>query len=315
MYGYENYQRVKETVAERRRRAIADADARNLAHREENEDIRLIDRELVSTGLRLFKEACIGGDVEKIKQRNISLMKRRGEVLRSLGLPEDYTEPRFTCATCADTGFVGSRMCTCFRELLLKENIKSSGIGSLIERQSFANFSVKDENPEIAKSLRRNKREAERFVKEFSTGAGGKNLVLLGKTGTGKTHISTAIAKELIEAGYEVLYDSAENILQAFVNDRFSDRVRSHEPESAKYLECDLLIIDDLGSEFINNLTVSCLYNLLNTRLIRGLSTVISTNLAPTDIQSHYDDRIYSRLLGSDSTVLMFEGRDKRIFK
>lgn len=315
MYGYDNYQRVKEIIAERRQTAIAEADARNLDLREKNEDIRLIDRELVSTGLRLFKEACVGGDVEGVKARNLALMKSRTEILASLGLPEDYTEPQFTCRVCSDTGFEGARMCSCFRELLLKENIKSSGIGALIERQSFDNFSTKDTDPEIAKSLRRNKKEAQRFVAEFESKERTRNLVLIGKTGTGKTHISTAIAKELIERGYEVLYDSAENILQAFVNDRFADRLRAHEPESTKYLECDLLIIDDLGSEFINNLTVSCLYNLLNTRLNRALGTVISTNLSPSEVSDRYDDRIYSRLFGSDSTVLMFEGKDKRIFK
>ena len=118
----------------------------------------------------------------------------------------------------------------------------------------------------------------------------------------------------MIESGYEVLYDSAQNIVAAFEQDRFkSGYGTGYEPKGDKYMECDLLILDDLGTEFVNQFTVSCLYNLLNTRQNKGLSTVISTNLSPEELSKKYEDRIYSRIIGSDSTILLFEGKDRRL--
>ena len=152
-------------------------------------------------------------------------------------------------------------------------------------------------------------------AKDFAAGFGesSKNLLLIGPTGTGKTHMSTAIAKALIEKGVEVLYDSAQNIVSAFEKDKFRSGYGAYEPEGAKYLECELLILDDLGTEFASQFTVSCLYNLLNTRMNKGLPTVISTNLSPSELSEKYEDRIYSRIVGADSRILLFKGKDKRL--
>ena len=154
-----------------------------------------------------------------------------------------------------------------------------------------------------------------KVAKDFAEGftRDSKNLLLIGNTGTGKTHISTAIAKTVIEKGYEVLYDSSQNIVSAFEQDRFKSGYGPCEPKGDKYLECDLLILDDLGTEFVNQFTVSCLYNLLNTRINKGLSTVISTNLSPAELSSKYEDRIYSRIVGCDSQILLFGGSDRRL--
>lgn len=311
MYGYENYQKVKEIIDNRYATANAEADIRNAQVREESPEIRDIDRELVTTGLRLFKAACTGADITPIKQRNIALMERRAEILIELGYTADYTLPRYTCTRCGDTGYIGDRMCSCFRELLVKANIRSSGIGTLIERQSFENFDTSSPDPEIAKRNRKNLKNAKDFVANFGNGK-SPNLLLLGNTGTGKTHISTAIAKELIELGYEVLYDSCENILQSIISDRFDSRGQNA-PTGKRYSECDLLIIDDLGAEYINQLSISTLYNLINTRINRGLPTIISSNLAPELLRTTYDDRIYSRLFGPDTNIMMFLGNDRRL--
>jgi DNA replication protein DnaC len=138
-------------------------------------------------------------------------------------------------------------------------------------------------------------------------------LLLIGKTGTGKTHISTAIAREIISQGFDVVYDSAQNIVADFEADKFRSGYGT-EPKSEKYLECDLLIIDDLGTEFSSQFTVSCLYNLINTRANRAMATIISTNLSAEELARKYEDRIYSRLVGVGTRVLVFEGRDRRIF-
>ena len=203
-------------------------------------------------------------------------------------------------------------MCSCLREGLIKATIISSGIGKLIEKQSFDNFSldIYDESEKAKERMKRNLDAARDYVEGFSKHRG--NLLLIGPTGTGKTHISTAIAREVISRGYDVLYDSAQNILADFDDDQFRRRY-DDEPKGKKYLECDLLIIDDLGTEFSTQFSVSCLYNLLNTRQNRALATIISTNLSPEELSKKYDGRIYSRIIGSETKILAFVGKDKRI--
>ena len=154
---------------------------------------------------------------------------------------------------------------------------------------------------------------AKNYVRDFSKKR--DNLLLIGPTGTGKTHISTAIARELIHKGYDVIYDSTQNIIADFEADKFKSGYTKSEDLSEKYLDCTLLIMDDLGTEFSNQFTVSALYNLLNTRQNRGLATVISTNLSPDELARKYEDRIYSRIIGGTSKILPFEGKDRRVAK
>ena len=312
MYGYDNYQKVKELIEKRRESAIREAEARDAELRLESREIREIDAELTGTGLLLFKTACAGGDLAAIRERNLALVKKRGEVLVSLGYPADYSEIKYTCPICCDTGYEGSKLCSCFREELIKENIRSSGIGNLIEKQSFDNFRLdiyKDEA--IKKEMTHNLNEAKRYADEFSRDS--KNLLLIGTTGTGKTHLTTAIARTVIEKGFEVIYDSAQNVVAAFEYDRFKSGYGQCEARGDKYLECELLILDDLGTEFSNQFTVSCIYNLLNTRINKGLPTVISTNLGAGELLSRYEDRIYSRIIGQDTVILRFLGKDNRL--
>ena len=312
MYGYDNYQKVKELIEKRRESAIREAEARDAELRLESREIREIDAELTGTGLLLFKTACAGGDLAAIRERNLALVKKRGEVLVSLGYPADYSEIKYTCPICCDTGYEGSKLCSCFREELIKENIRSSGIGNLIEKQSFDNFRLdiyKDEA--IKKEMTHNLNEAKKYADEFSRDS--KNLLLIGTTGTGKTHLTTAIARTVIEKGFEVIYDSAQNVVAAFEYDRFKSGYGQYEARGEKYLECELLILDDLGTEFSNQFTVSCIYNLLNTRINKGLPTVISTNLGAGELLSRYEDRIYSRIIGQDTVILRFLGKDNRL--
>ena len=297
MYSYENYDKVKNEIEKRRLQAIADADMRSEYLREINPEIKDIDDELSQTGLLLFKTACSGGDISPIRKRNTELTARRREIIKSLGYPEDHTDVHYSCKDCSDTGFInGTKMCHCFREALVKATIASSGIGDLIDKQTFDNFDLEwyKDDSEAYEAMR-------------------SNLLLIGKTGTGKTHISTAIAREIISLGFDVVYDSAQNIISDFEADKFRSGYGT-EPKSAKYLDCDLLIIDDLGTEFQSSFTVSCLYNLINTRHNRGLATIISTNLSPDELVKKYEDRIYSRLVGHGTHVLLFRGKDRRIF-
>ena len=313
MYTRENYAASKAEIEQRRLNAISTAEERNALLALESKEIRDIDRELSGTGLLLFKTACMGGDIEPIRKRNTELNQKRRELLVKLGYPEDYTDPQYVCKTCSDTGFVGTKMCSCLKQLLITKNIQSSGMGNLIDKQSFDNFNldVYSSTPEIKERMQRNLKIAKAFAEKFASHHG--NLLLIGTTGTGKTHVSTAIARVVISQGFDVLYDSAQNIIDDFETDKFKSGHSRTESVSDKYLECELLIIDDLGAEFVTQFSISALYNLINTRQNKGLSTIISTNLSASELAGKYEGRIYSRIVGADYTVLRFEGEDRRI--
>ena len=313
MYSYENYVKVKEELERRRTSAIAAAEEKNEELRRLSPEVRKIDEELSATGMLIFKTACSGGDITPIRKRNEQLTARRTEIILSLGLPKDYTEVHYSCPKCSDSGYVGTAMCKCLREDLIRATIQSSGIGNLIDKQSFDNFSLDyyKDSPEVYERMKNNLHCAKEYVRRFSERP--SQLLLIGKTGTGKTHITTAIAREIISQGYDVIYDSVQNIISDFESDKFRSGYGAYESKSEKYSECDLLIIDDLGTEFTNQFTVSCLYNLLNTRQNKGLATVISTNLSYEELERKYEDRIFSRIVGSGSRILVFSGRDRRI--
>lgn len=315
MNSRENFQRALEIIDNRRKASEAAADARNLEVRSLSPEIAEIDRELTRTGLELFRAACEGQDLAPIKDKNQALVARRRELVVALGFPADYTELKCSCAVCADTGYDGSKICKCMKELIVTMNIESSGMGNIIKNQSFDNFDLewyRSSGEEVYNRMAHNLKVAREYARDF--GKSGANLLLIGTTGTGKTHISSAIASEIISRGFDVLYDSAQNIIEAFRNDQFYRSAKNPESEAEKYLECDLLIVDDLGAEFTNQFSVAALYNLINTRQNRNLSTIISTNLSPEELASRYEGRIYSRIIGSDYNVLVFRGKDHRVF-
>lgn len=322
MFTREIYDLAKSEIDARRDRAEGSASVREAELRSLSPEIKEIDKELSKTGLLIFRTAIKGADITPIRQRNEKLVAQRRAAILALGLPEDYDTPKYTCPICSDTGRDDSgKMCVCFREIMRTETIKASGMGQLIEKQSFENFDLshcrelgEDYYAQMAGILEYCKRYAQGFSE-----TSGQTLLFIGKTGTGKTHLSSAIARQVIERGFSVMYDSSSNIFRAFEDDQFNkDRFRhsrgeAFEPRSEKYMNTDLLVIDDLGTEFITQFTVSCLYNLINTRQNKGLSTIISTNFSPDEISRKYEDRLYSRLLGSETVVLQFVGPDYRL--
>ncbi len=317
MYTYDNFNKVKDMIADRCAEARRMSELRSAEMRGLSSEIAEIDEELRGTGMLIFKTACAGGDINAVKARNQELVARRRAIIKSLGFPEDYTDVKYSCPECKDSGFLeNTKMCSCFKSLLVTENIKSSGMGSLIERQSFDNFNLEvyAYDAEVYRRMEYILSESKKFAESFGKAKTARSLLFVGNTGTGKTHISTSIAKRLIERGYDVLYETTQNIISAFENDRFRSGYGPHEPESDKYLECDLLIMDDLGTEFSNQFTVSCLYNLINTRRNKGLCTIISTNLSPKELATKYDDRIYSRIIGEGTLIYNFGGKDHRLF-
>jgi len=256
-----------------------------------------------------------------VKKTNAALLKKRKSLLESSGYKENYAEPVYECANCEDTGYIGEAMCACLKKALAEESVKYSGIGRSIKNQTFKNFDLNyyDKKKSTDKLIKESPyihmkevfEECKKFVENFG-GENAKNLIFMGAPGLGKTHLSSAIGCEVIKKGFDVFYDSAQRILYSFEQERFS-RSGVFDPDVIeRYMTCDLLIIDDLGTEYPGSMSVSALYNLINMRLLDKKIMIISTNLTGNEMQAKYESRIISRVFG-EFTVLNFIGEDIRL--
>lgn len=277
-------------------------------------ELKALDYELSSTGLQILGATLQGKEgleerIAAIKKKNKELQKKRASLLISKGFDENYTEQVFECEKCRDEGYVNEKMCSCLRNALITKQLEASGVGQLISGQSFENFSLDMYPSDVREGMACLFDDLKEYALSFSKDS--SNLLFVGGTGLGKTHLSTAIAKTVIEKSFYVVYETATNIFSDFESDRFRDRYAGEEPVAKKYMECDLLILDDLGTEVVTNFTVSCLYNLINTRLNKRLPIILSTNLNSAEIRKLYNDRITSRLFG-DFEIKVFRGTDNR---
>ena len=277
-------------------------------------EIREIDIDLSGVGAEIVKATLMGKNgiderIAKIKEKNLALQSKRAELIKALGFCADYTEPPYECNNCNDTGYTGVKLCSCYKNALIMKAYESSGLGNLLKKQSFENFSFDSFEGDEAVRVRKNYDALLNYTDSFC--GSDDSILLAGGTGLGKTHLTTAVARKLIDKGYDVIYESAQNIFADFDRDRFLDRFGGEEPISYKYLDCDLLIIDDLGAEMVSAFSVSCLYNIINTRLNKGKPIIVSTNLSSSEIRKMYQDRITSRLFG-EFLILPFTGTDYR---
>ncbi len=319
-YNRANYIRVREEFADKNLRAKKAAEERAAELHAKFPDVAAMDRVLSETGLRIFAESMKGSAglderIAKLKSENAELRRIRGQFLVEHGYPADYSSVKYECPKCSDTGFVGAKMCDCMKRELILAGYESSGIGQLIRTQSFETFDLGyyRQTPEQFRYMEHVLSSCRAFAGNFGKdGEKGRNLLFVGTTGLGKTHMSTSIAKVVIEKGFDVVYDTAQNILSDFEFERFGRSYNdSSESKTERYFDCDLLIIDDLGAEITNQFTVSCLYNVINTRLNNSRSTIINTNLREKEIRERYNDRITSRLFG-EYQAFLFYGKDIR---
>ena len=293
-----------------REKALNEAYQKTLALDEKYPDIAEIDKELSLVSSRIVSamrsENC-EDEITRIKERNLALQEARRQKLLSYGIPEDYDTPVFSCPVCSDTGYDGKTFCSCVIKMCAVDAYLSSGLGKALLDQTFESFSLKYYGGKSRDDMSDVLDTCLDYANNFGTGA---NLLLTGGTGLGKTHLSSAIAQKVIDKGYTVIYESAQTVFDAFESVRFG---RGND-DTSKYLTCDLLIIDDLGTEFSTQYTAAVLYQLLNQRLVNGKSVVLSTNLGGKELLKRYGERIYSRLLGSFDTCV-FSGNDVRLIK
>lgn len=319
-YQKDNYKRIREEYATKALEVQKEADERRIELYTKIPEARELDGRLASFGLRIMQAALYGGDTEKaiaeLRAENEKILMARAELLRMNGFPADYTEPHYACDRCKDSGYVGIKMCECMRMRLIEAGMESSGLGALMKTQSFDNFSLSfyQKTPTEAAHMTQLYQDIRDYAENFTlTGdQPPKSCLFLGGTGLGKTHLSTAIARTVIERGYDVFYNSAVGMLSDFEFRRFGNGLASSDGDNTeRYTECDLLIIDDLGTEVVNQFTLSCLYHVINTRLNLKKPTIISTNLTSADLRKTYTDRITSRLMG-EYKVCAFYGTDVR---
>lgn len=320
-YNKDNYARVKMEIEKRREDALESAKIRLLEVHTACPDIRSIDLELSKTGILVMEEITKGGAnlderIENIRLDNLELQEQRRALLVANGYPGDYTDIHYTCKRCSDTGAVGTKMCSCMKRMLSIEGMKSAGISKLFETQNFDSFNLTyyAYDQRVYNLMKAYFGLCVEYAEGFNKDT-VENLLFLGNTGLGKTHLSTAIAACVIEKGYDVCYNSVQNIMNEFEAERFGRSYNDRSPSALdKYFDCDLLVIDDLGTEAATQFTVSCLYNIVNTRVVSGKPIIINTNLTHEDMRKKYTDRVASRLFG-EFTVLHFQGRDIRFLK
>ena len=283
--------------------------------------LREIDSELRKTSARVMA-ACFrkGTDtqtaIEQLKRENLALQRERAWILESNEISPDDLADTPICTACGGTGYVGAVMCGCLRELCRQEQKKelSSILGG---KERFEHFRLDVYPDAIDPALGVSPRmlmqcilqSAQHYARTFSPASG--SILMLGATGLGKTYLSACIARAVADRGFSVAYESAIRVFADFEAEKFGNRGEETNDPTRRYFACDLLILDDLGTEMTTQFTVSALYQILNTRLLEGRPTIVSTNLPLGDIAPRYSAQIYSRLLGA-YRLYKFYGDDIR---
>lgn len=321
-YSQEVYSRAAEMLERRRERANLEAQDRFDEISEKLPGLDIIQRKLAQIGLNISKVFLYSkdkqADIEQLMKESLDLQEQKKAILTKNGYSENALDVQFTCSACKDTGFIGSRRCKCHNELL--KDIERSNLAKIapLEDCTFETFDTRYYPEQVMENgisprdkAERIKNSCSRYAVNFSRTA--KNIMFMGGTGLGKTHLSLAIANVVINKGYSVVYGTAQNILSDLQNENFGrdDNLRYYE---RAVLNCDLLILDDLGTEFKSSYTVACLYNIINTRLSAKLPTIISTNFTLDELEEKYDQRITSRITGEYSQLILV-GNDIRYIK
>lgn len=284
-------------------------------------EIAEIDSQISVMAINFAKSVRNNEDAEKsvelFRKECEEINKLRKKLLTDNGYPEDYLDESFICTTCNDSGYVDGKVCKCFEEKIIEEIKRESNLPLIMDSQNFETFNINyysDEGSPSPREIMTAVRDmCVKYSEEFSSNS--PNLLFYGGTGLGKTFLSSCIAKRVMDKGYSVFYQSAYKIFSMFDKVKFDDdkdeMVKFHTQNA---YDVDLLVIDDLGTEFITTYTAEVLFDLVNTRLNSGKKTIINTNLGPEELEKIYSSRITSRLFG-EYIPIEFYGKDIRILR
>ena len=285
--------------------------------------LKEIDGLLRSTTSRIISGALRRGSdptaaIAALREENLSLQAEKAELLSRMGLPMDCLDEVPACSQCGDSGYSGGNVCRCLRKYYAREQQKELSRMLDLGSQSFDSFNL-DWYPEqydaaYGSSARQTMETVYDICADYANQFGKKpaNLLMFGLPGLGKTHLSAAIAREVSDKGYSVVYDTATHVFERFEAHKFGREDAAG--DVSRVLGCDLLILDDLGTEMTTAFVQSALYQIINTRLIEKKSTIISTNLRVRELTQRYSPQIASRIEG-EYQLLPFVGDDIRRLK
>lgn len=288
--------------------------------------LREIDGELRSTMSRILAGALRRGTdprpaVEALRKQNLGLQEERKLLLEQMGLPADCLEEKPACPLCGDTGYRGGGMCRCLRAYCAREQQRELSRMLDLGSQSFETFSLEwyseEDSPELGISPRENMDWIFRICKRYAAafGPGSGSLLLTGDPGLGKTFLSAAIAREVSGDGWSVVYDTAVHIFDRFEARKFGREAGEEiEADVERVLDCDLLILDDLGTEMTTPFVQSALYSIVNGRIMNRRASILSTNLKLDELSRRYSPQTASRIEG-EYQILPFFGKDIRKLK
>lgn len=312
------FDQALETVKKRRLAAIQEQERRSDQIRREIPETAELDRQLRAACMEIVNVLGQPGSAEKVRavaQHSMDADKMLRQLLVAKGYPADYLDLHYTCTECNDTGFCRNRPCKCLVHEIGRIGAEALNRQSPLALSSFQSFSLSYYSSlptEQYQAMERILNTCRSYAEDFSPERSG-SLMMLGDTGLGKTHLSLAVAGALLEKGFSVIYDSAGSLLRKMENDQFRRGGSDPQEDTASLLqECDLLILDDFGTEFDYAYNRSAVYTLINGRISSGKPIIVNTNLTLKEIQARYGDRILSRLLSS-SNILQFYGKDIRI--
>ncbi len=263
-----------------------------------------------------FEIGRLSGDnqsMDVLRQKLAAVIARKKSLLKEAGLPEDYLEPVYECPDCKDTGYIGTEKCHCFQQRTIKLLYAKSNLELLTSTNNFNKLSEEYYGGDDLAHFQAAEKISKSFVKNFRTDY--QNIVFYGTVGTGKTFLSICIAKELLDQGTAVIYFSSSDLFRQLSDYAFDYNSKSELENLCDYLyNCELLIIDDLGTELTNSFVIAQLFTILNERDLRHRSTIISTNLSLQEIHGRYQDRVFSRIM-SHFQLLKLTGTDIRLQK
>ncbi len=307
-YKNEYYEKALTIIRENKKKRDKEYDAKINELYISVPELKNIEQELSSIGASAMKAAMTGktDEINLLKEKADLLETKKSEILKSVKIKA----PSPACKKCNDTGYVGAHLCECAKALA-KELVFSDLSSKIpITNQTFEAFDLNYYEGKAKKIMSEIYAFAKNYAETFTTNS--DNLLFLGGVGLGKTHISLSIISAVTEKGFGVIYDSAQNLFNQIEKEHFSYSGSSEKIDAI--LSCDLLVIDDLGTEFSTSFTVSQFYNIINTRINNGLPTIINSNLGLAEIEKNYTARVLSRIMGNYVTK-KFEGSDIRIKK
>lgn len=269
----------------------------------------------VSVSVDIAKKK-LSGDIESTNELSsllAELKSMKKSLLLGAGLPEDYLEPIYDCPDCKDTGYINNSKCHCLKQQMIEFLYEQSNLKDILEDNNFSKLTYDYHEGEALTSFKRAVEISRDFVKNFDFES--KNILFYGSVGTGKSFLSGCIAKDILDSGHSVIYFSAVALFEALAKETFESKSREDLYNLYEYIyNCDLLIIDDLGTEVLSTFVSNQLFSCVNERNLRKKSTIISTNLSLDQIRDRYSDRVFSRII-STYTACKLSGKDIRIMQ